>query len=72
METYQFEATLQPDQHVRVPPEIAQALPAGQTVRFIIVVEDDTEDADWKRYGLEQLFKGHGEEDDAFDQVSAG
>ena len=72
METYQFEAVLEADQNLRVPAEIAKALPAGQPVRVVILVEDDSEDEDWNRFTLDQFFKGHGEDDDAYDQLSTG
>jgi hypothetical protein len=72
VETYQFEAVLQSDQCLRVPAEVAQALPAGQVVRVVLLVGDDKEDEDWKRFAMDQLFKGYGEEDDAYDQLPTG
>jgi hypothetical protein len=69
---HEFEARINPDGTLNVPGEVVARLPAGQTVRVLILVQETTEEEDWRRLTYEQFLKGYAEEDAIYDELPAG
>jgi hypothetical protein len=66
MKTFEFQAPVSPSGTLTLPEEVASQVPAGQTVRVVLVVEDDRdEEREWIRMGMEHFFK----EDDPGDAL---
>lgn len=70
MKALEFEARVSPDQTLPIPSSIAAELPAGKTVRVLVLLPDSSEDADWKRLTTEQFLKGYADSDAIYDQLS--
>lgn len=47
------------------------ALPVNKVVRVLVLVrgEDENEEADWTRLGLEQFFAGYSDADSIYDDL---
>jgi hypothetical protein len=69
MKTLEFEAAVNPDSTVTLPPEIAAQVPGDHPVRVILVVEEQDDGADWKRAAAEQFLNGYDEGDAIYDQL---
>jgi hypothetical protein len=66
MKTFQFQVPVSTGGTLTLPAEVASQVPAGQTVRVLLVVEDDRdEEMEWIRMGMEHFFK----EDDPGDAL---
>lgn len=63
MPTFEFQAPLDANGSLPVPPQLAEQLGRGKTIRVILVVDDPDEDADWARLTHEQFFRGYEEDD---------
>jgi hypothetical protein len=72
MLAHEFETQLNADHTLAVPEEIAARIPQGQPVRVIVLVDDTSEDEDWRRLTSEQFFKGYAEGDAIYGELSSG
>ena len=72
MKALEFEAPLNPDRTLTVPPAVAAQVPAGGTVRVLLLVAESTEDEDWNRLTAEQFFKGYADSDAIYDELPGG
>lgn len=64
MPTFEFQAPLDANGSLTVPPQLAEQLEPGKPIRVILVVEDPDEDADWARLTYEQFVRGCQEDDE--------
>ncbi len=69
MKTLEFEAAVNPDSTVTLPPEIAAQVRGDQPVRVILVVSEDAEEMDWKHAAAEQFLNGYDAGDAIYDQL---
>jgi hypothetical protein len=72
MLAHEFETQLRADHTLAVPEEIASRIPPGRPLRVIVLFQDTTEDEDWRRLTMEQFFKGYGDGDAIYDELSTG
>ena len=70
MKALEFETQVNPDQTLPIPSSVAAELPAGQSVRVLVLLLDSSEDADWERLATEQFLKGYADTDAIYDQLS--
>jgi hypothetical protein len=72
MKTLECTAEVKEDNTLSIPSEIAEQLRGTASVRVVILLPDLDEDADWKRLGMEQFFKGYAESDAIYDELPPG
>ena len=72
MKPLEFEARLNDDRTLTVPPEVAARLLPGQQVRVLLLADDSEEERDWVRMATEQFLKGYDESDSIYDELSGG
>lgn len=72
MSTWQFDANVNPDLTLRVPPDVAAQLGPDVPVHVVLIRADTEEEADWEQLATEQFFKGYSPGDDIYDQLPAG
>jgi len=71
MKTLEFQARLNRNRTLTVPPEVARQVPQEQYIRVILLVpESDVEDdKDWARMTAEQFLKGYAAGDAIYDKL---
>jgi hypothetical protein len=70
MKTLEFEATLNPDDSLTVPAEVAAQLKQAQPLRVILVVPEPGDDErEWSRLTAEQFLAGYDEGDAIYDEL---
>ncbi|MBI1742512.1 hypothetical protein HYR54_05525 [Candidatus Acetothermia bacterium] len=72
MKALEFQTRLNPDRTLTVPSEVAQEVPAGQSVRVILLISESREDQDWARLTAEQFVQGYSEDDAIYDKLPTG
>jgi hypothetical protein len=72
MKTLEFEAPLNPDQTLTVPPALADQVPLGRTVRVLLLVADSDEEKDWNQLTAAEFFKGYADGDAIYDELPSG
>lgn len=70
MKTIEFETDLTDDGTLRIPPEVASALPRRGKATVLVCVDMDAEDAVWRTAAYEQFLKDDTEEDAVYDKYS--
>ena len=66
MKAVEFQASVNPDHTLRVPPETASLLPVGKPVRVLLLIpEDDAEE--WERFAAAEFARGYGDSDSIYD-----
>jgi len=69
MSGFVFQATVNPDHTLTLPPDIAAKLPKDEPFNVIIMVaENEEEERDWKRMAAEQFLAGYAPGDAIYDQ----
>jgi hypothetical protein len=66
--TMEFETELTGSQTLKIPPEIAAALPPKGKVTIVVFVDMDPEDAAWRKAAYEQFLSDDSEEDAVYDK----
>ncbi len=70
MKALEFQATLNADHTLTVPPLIADQLSSDSPMRIIVLFpEGAAEDADWNHLAAEQFLKGYAQSDSIYDNV---
>lgn len=70
MKALEFQATLNADHTLTVPPLIADQVSLDAPLRIILLLpEERSEDSDWNRLTAEQFLKGYAESDSIYDNV---
>ena len=72
MSTWQFDAQINPDDTLRVPPDVAAQLLKNMPVHVVLIAADSEDEADWRRLATEQFLEGYAPGDDIYDQLSGG
>jgi hypothetical protein len=73
MRVLEFQAHLNPDHTLTVPPSIAQEIQGQQAVRVVLLVQDkDDENQSWAALSTEQFLAGYSDGDAIYDQLSTG
>jgi mannose-6-phosphate isomerase-like protein (cupin superfamily) len=72
MKALEFEAQLNPDRTLTVPPEVAQQLPQELSIRVILLIPESPSEQAWKRLTTEQFLKGYAESDAIYDKLQSG
>jgi len=65
----EFETKLGTDANLKVPEDIASQIPKEELVRVIVLLPEDADEADWRRFTNEQFLRGYSESDSAYDTV---
>ena len=70
MTTLDFESSLDANGAVKVPEDVASQLRSLPSFRVIVLVPDEDDDeADWRRLGIEQFVKGYADSDSIYDDL---
>jgi len=72
MKAYDLPTKVMPGGTIHLPPTLVQALPAGQSIRVIILVDEaeDQQDASaWSRITAEQFLAGYSPADAVYDRM---
>jgi len=73
MKTLEFQGQLKPDGTMAVPENIAEQVPAGQTIRVMIVLpEAESEEKEWTHMAAAEFLKGYAESDAVYDDLPTG
>jgi hypothetical protein len=72
MKTLEFDASLNPDQTLTVPPAVADQVPPGRMVRVLLMVAEPDEEKDWNQLTAMEFFKGYAESDAIYDELPSG
>ena len=72
MKALEFPSELGPDQTLRVPPGVAAQIPHGQTVRVLVLIGDDAEEAAWEQLAATEMGQGYADSDAVYDKLSGG
>lgn len=72
MKAVEFQAEVNPDQTLRVPSNLADAIPSGQSVRVLILIPEGASDAEWERLTAHEFGQGYADTDAIYDQLSSG
>jgi hypothetical protein len=71
MKTLEFQAQLNPDHTLTVPPAVACEIRSGEAVRVVLLVPDANEDQSWKELTTEQFLAGYSDGDAIYDKLPA-
>jgi hypothetical protein len=65
MKAYEFPVKIAPDGKIELPNKLSKLLPNNQTIRVIILVEEQTDDdqVSWSHITTEQFLAGYSEVD---------
>lgn len=71
MTKLEFDATLDADGSLKLPAEVATQLKSVPSFHVLVLVpdDDDKEEEDWKRLGIEQFVKGYADSDSVYDDL---
>jgi hypothetical protein len=70
MKALEFQATLNADHTLTVPPLIADQVAPDSPLRIILLFpEEKSQDVDWNRLAAEQFLKGYAQSDSIYDNV---
>jgi hypothetical protein len=74
MKAIEFEATLNPDDSLGVPEEVARQLPREQKLQVIVLVpqspaDDETDANEWGKLAREQFVAGYSDGDSIYDSL---
>jgi hypothetical protein len=69
MKALEFETTLTSDSSLKVPESVAAQIPKQEAVRVIVLLPDNSDDADWQQLTREQFLAGYSEHDSIYDAV---
>jgi hypothetical protein len=70
MKAIEFQAELNPDQTLTVPPSVRCSIPVGQTVRVLILFPENETDPEWEQLAAEDFGQGYADTDAIYDQLS--
>ncbi len=70
MKALEFEARINPDNTLPIPPSVLAEVPTGQTVKILMLVPDSTEDAEWEEMASGEFLRGYAESDAIYDRLS--
>ncbi|MFL5331574.1 MAG: hypothetical protein ACJ8C4_22010 [Gemmataceae bacterium] len=70
MNAVEFQTELKPDQTLLVPADVARNIPAGQSVRVIVLFGQTESDVDWERSVTTEFGGGYADSDAIYDQLS--
>ena len=68
MKAVEFETELHGQKSLTIPQQVAAQLPATGKARVIMLVEDDSEDTDWRQAAYAQFVREDSPEDSVYDK----
>ena len=68
MKALEFESRMANKDQIELPPEVAQQIPEGSSVRVILLI-DSGEDESWCRLSLERFAAAYCEEDSVYEKL---
>ena len=72
MKILEFQTHLNPDNTVKLPPEIAAQVQQESWMRVALLLPESDEDGDWSHLTAKQFLKGYAESDAIYDKLSTG
>lgn len=70
MKVLEFQAQLNPDHTLTVPPAVARQLNEEEALQVVLLVPEATENRSWAGLTAEQFLKGYSDSDAIYDQLS--
>jgi hypothetical protein len=67
MSSIEFQTELHGESSLPLPPEVVAQLPKSGRATVVLLVQDDPNDADWRRAAYEQFMKDDEPEDAVYD-----
>jgi hypothetical protein len=67
MSPIEFQTELHGESSLQLPPEVVEQLPKSGRATVVLLVEDDSDDAGWRRAAYEQFMKDDDAEDAVYD-----
>ena len=67
MRALEFTTNLSGDSVLSIPKDVADQLPKEGRARVLLLVDDDTEDTQWRRSAYEQFMRDDAPEDSVYD-----
>ena len=71
MKALEFDGQVANHDQIRVPPDVAEQIPEGSTVRVIILV-DTREEESWRQASLDRFSAAYSEEDAVYEKLDDG
>ena len=72
MKAIEFSSVIGTDRVLTIPSSLASNIPAGKTVRVLILLADGDSNADWESATAQAFGLGYADSDAIYDQLSAG
>ncbi len=74
MKVLEFQAQLNPDHTLTVPPSVVQEIQGQEAVRVVLLVHEGDDDGNrsWAALSTEQFLAGYSDGDAIYDQLSTG
>ncbi len=72
MKALEFRASVNPDNTLTVPSEIAAQVPPGLAVRVLMLLPEAEDNKEWAELTAEQFLQGYSESDRIYDPLSTG
>ncbi len=72
MKTLEFRASINQDQTLTIPPEVAAQIEGERPIRVILLITDSGEDEAWLRLSADQFLKGYADSDAIYDELPIG
>jgi len=71
MKALEFESRVANKDRIELPPEVAEQIPEGSSIRVILLFEPG-EDESWRQLGLERFAAAYCEEDSVYEKLIDG
>ena len=72
MKAFEFTAKLRAPDTLAIPSQVAVHIPSNQPVRVLLLVPDESTDAQWEQLTAEQFLKGYDQSDSVYDELPTG
>jgi hypothetical protein len=70
MDAIQFETELRGESTLTLPPDVLAKLPKSGRARIVLLIQDDSEDEDWRRASYEHFMRDDNPDDAVYDTFS--
>jgi hypothetical protein len=70
MKAIEFQSEMRPDHTLRVPDNLVSSIPCGQSLRVLVLLAEDTEDATWEQLAATDFGMGYADSDAIYDELS--
>lgn len=71
MKTVEFQSELRSDHTLSVPEHLLNGLPAGASIRVLVLLPEEAEDQEWECSAATEFGMGYADGDALYDQLSS-